>query len=749
MDAKRFLDEVGATITGRFHHDRSILSFEEYLQGFFEAPRQSARAVAQYLVDVFDHYGVETLPNPTGPVRRFRLFDTPFLDGTGRVAGQEPVAEALYRVVHNFARQGRVDRLILLHGPNGSAKSTLVSALMAALEDYSHLPQGAVYRFHWVFPNERRVKGSIGFGGEGPLAPPSEGYAHLEGDELEARIACEVRDHPLLLVPQEDRRRLLETECKPRQTSDGEGEFVLSDYLLRGSLCQKCQTIVRALMASYGGDWNRVMAHVQVERFYYSRRYLQGAVTVEPQISVDAAVRAQSLDRTPGSLPPALQTVNLLEPFGPLVNGNRGIIEYSDLLKRPLEAFKYLLGTSETAEVRMEHLVLQLDSVLIASTNESHLTAFKETPDFSSFKARMELVRVPYLRRFSEEREIYDRITDEAIGKHVAPHAVDVAARWAVLTRLKKPLPERYDEELRSLVDSLRPAEKLELYDTGRVPDRLSIGQAKELRGITGALYEEGLSYPNFEGREGASAREVSAVLMNAAHQLESVCLDVPSVIERIRELVKEKTLYPFLQQDIVDGYHDHEAFVDEVEGHWLDRVDDELREALGLVAEDQYRRAFERYVLHVSSWVKGERIENQVTGEYEPPDAAMMNEMEGVLLESDHDADDFRRGMIGNIGAFRLENPDETTLEYPRIFPDLFRRLRDHYHDERRTALRKVYENFVKFLEPDDREGLEPQERRQVETMVENLREQAGYCDHCARGAILALMRRRYVDDS
>ena len=107
---------------------------------------------------------------------------------------------------------------------------------------------------------------------------------------------------------------------------------------------------------------------MQVERFYLSRRYQVGAVTVEPQMSVDAAYHQVTADRTQANLPAgAAERWSLFEPHGPLVNANRGLIEYADLLKRPLEAFKYLLGFSETGEVPLEHFVLQLDEVLVAS----------------------------------------------------------------------------------------------------------------------------------------------------------------------------------------------------------------------------------------------------------------------------------------------------------------------------------------------------------------------------------------------
>src|SRR4029079_16869729 len=179
---------------------------------------------------------------------------------------------------------------------------------------------------------------------------------------------------------------------------------------------------------------------------------------VEPQMSVDATYQQVTADRTQANLPPALQNLVLFEPHGALVSANRGLIEYSDLLKRPLETYKYLLGASETAEVPLEHFILQLDEVLIAAPNEKHLAAFKELPDFASFKGRIELVRVPYLRRYQVEQQIYDaQITSTTVGKHVAPHATEVAAMWAVLPRLKKPIPDRYPPEVKEVVDGLTP----------------------------------------------------------------------------------------------------------------------------------------------------------------------------------------------------------------------------------------------------------------------------------------------------
>ena len=92
----------------------------------------------------------------------------------------------------------------------------------------------------------------------------------------------------------------------------------------RGELCHKCRKVYAALLAAANGDWLRVLRNVQVRRFYLSRRYLVGAVTVEPQMSADAAYHQISSDRSQANLPAALQNVVMFEPHGPLVNANRG-----------------------------------------------------------------------------------------------------------------------------------------------------------------------------------------------------------------------------------------------------------------------------------------------------------------------------------------------------------------------------------------------------------------------------------------
>jgi predicted Ser/Thr protein kinase len=752
MDARKWLSGVGTGVESAFVENRSILSFEEYLQAFLDAPRLHARSSAQYVRDMIDHFGSDDRETPVGKVRRWKLFDLPFEPEARalRVAGQEGVQAALYRALGTFVRCGRVNKVVLLHGPNGSAKSSIVAALLRGMEAYSRTNEGALYRTHWVFPSERKLRGGGGVGFETRTGETVDltSFAHVDGEGLDARLTCPMKDHPLLLVPKDERRRLLEEACRPTaREGASESDFVLSDYLLDGEPCHTCRQVNDALLAAYRGDWMKVLRHVQVERFYVSARYQQAAVTVEPQLSVDAGYRLVTADRSISALPPALHSLSLFEPNGPLVAGNRGIVEYSDLLKRPLETFKYLLGTSETGRVVLDQFLLHLDVVLVASANEKQLSAFKETPEFASFKGRLELVRVPYIRRVSVEREIYDRqITTVAVGKHVAPHVTDVAALWAVLTRLKRPIPDRYKGEVREIVEDLAPLEKLRLYDTGEAPDRLALAEAKVLRKHGRDLFHESDAYPSYEGRTGASAREIKTALFNAAQAAGARCLTPLAVLEELEAICRDKTVHDFLQQEIVDGYHDHEGFVRVAEAEYLDAIDEEVRDSMGLVSEMQYRELFERYVTIVSHWVKGEKVRNRVTGEYEAPDEDRMRELERIVMPPGEDRRAFRRGLISAVGAYRLDHPDAGEIDWVGIFPDAFRRLRDHYFDERKTQLRRGREDVLRYLS-DGRSSLDEKALKRVEGTLRTMRERYGYCEHCAQDAILFLMRRRYDD--
>ncbi len=739
--AKQTLDGIAKATKTTFDARRTILSFDEYLEDVTTFPRRHLRNAARYLMDVVEHFGVDDVKQTTGVVRRWRLFDQAFDDHRGRVAGQERVQASLVRVLENFVRSGRIDRLVLLHGPNGSAKTSIIQALTRAAEIYSQTDDGALYRFNWIFPTGSVQRGKLGFGGA--TSTHAGSYAHLEGSAVEARLPCELKDHPLFLLSREDRNGFIENLVAPMLEKERlHRDWALPEILKIGELSVKNRRIFDALLSTYHGDVHEVLRHVQVERFYLSRRYRVGVVAVEPQLSVDAWSRQVTADRSLAMLPPALQHVALYETGGALNDANRGILEFNDLLKRPLDAWKYLLVATEQAQASLDHVSLFLDVVMVASSNELHLDAFKQHPDWPSFKGRMELVTAPYLLRVSDEISIYsDQIPRALTGLHIAPHALEVAARFAVLTRLEPPDPAHYPEPVRSIVGGLTPVDKMALYDDGSVPERMSQKEKKDLRSIASDLLEEHINGDDYEGRHGASAREIRVVLLNAAQDRRYDHLSAIAVLEELRQLVKARTSYEWLRRETQRDYRDALGFVDDIEALLQKQLEEEVREAMGLVKAGSHIELFERYLRHVSAWTKGEKLPDPLSGKLVDPDPEVLRQVETVLAASSESAEDFRRGLIGQIGGYKLEHPDEN-VDYELLFGNYMRRLKEDFYSQRRKSVEKIETTFLKVLEGEIRD-IDTKDREQAERLRQNLHAK-GYNDSSARSVIAWLLKKR-----
>jgi serine protein kinase len=747
-DVRGLLVELGNAVRTDFTRNRRVMSFAEYLDLVVSEPTRQLRSATQYLVDCFDHYGSSTVSYPWGDIRRFHLFDAPWEGGEDKLFGQEPVQNAVYRVLRSFVQDGRPNKLILLHGPNGSAKSTFIRCVGRALEHYSRLDHGALYRFSWIFPSQRHTRGGIGFGGNADALPDShDSFAYLPDESIDARLGDELRDHPLLLIPADDRQRLIERLTRGLVDGQDEPGFAVSDYLRQGALSPKNRAIYEALLASYHGDYLQVLRHVRIERFEISHRYRTGWVTVEPQLSVAASERQVTADRTLGALPPSLASVSLHEYGGEIVGANRGMIEYDDLLKRPLEHYKYLLTTVERAALSMTNSTLFLDLVFIGSCNDIHLAAFREIPDFQSFKGRIELVRVPFILDVRHEEALYRERLREAAGKrHVAPHAAYAAALWAVLSRMRKPQIERFPSTLAEVIGKLSPLDKAELYSAGRLPRDLTPDRARELTSHIKDLWHESDTYPIYEGRVGASPREMQGVLLAAASGASASRYDYVSplaILDEIVELCKQASLYEFLRQDVQPGgYHDHKKLVEVARGRLFDRIDDEVRAAVGLVEESEYGRVFDRYISHVMHAIKKEKVRNPQTGRLDDPDEAMMKEVERTL-EITGRPDDFRQGLIAKIGAWSLDHRGQKPV-MAEIFGDMLRKLRDAYFEKHKKVIAKGIGDLVKLVTGNEA-SLAADARPRAEAALATLIDKYGYSRESARDLVGALASLRY----
>jgi serine protein kinase len=727
--SRAVIETAGDAVKERFESERRVLSFDEYLALVAEEPARHSRDASRYLLDAIEHYGEYPVERPWAKHTRYALFDLPFASSEGRrndrLVGQEELQHQVVEALGAFTREGRVNRLVLLHGPNGSAKSTFAACLSAGLEHYSTVPEGAVYRFSWVFPRSENG-GGIGFSSERVSLDGIESLAHLPEERIDAKLTSELREHPLLLIPQPERQALFGTL----------GMKSPPDILWSGDLSHKNRQIFDALLVAYRGDLSRVLSHVQIERYYLSRRHRVGTVTIGPEMAVDARERQLTADRSLGALPASLSATTLYETFGELADGNGGLIEYSDLLKRPLDAWKYLLIAIETGEVALQFSNLQLNSVLLASSNEMHLKAFQEHPEYHSFRGRLRLVRVAYLRDYNQEQGIYDAQIVPQVRGHVSPHATYVAALWAVLTRLRRAEAERFeDAELGKLAASLTSLEKADLYAMGAAPRRLGNDDTKVIEREIPAIYDEPSASMDYEGLYGASPREMRGILHAASADR---LLSPLSVLEELETFCRRDD-YAFLRREPDGDYYDPRAALDSVRERWLDLVDEELQSATGIIEEEQYLSLFDLYVTHVSHGLRNERVSNELTGESEEPDAKMMKRVETIL--GAEDTNRFRQDLLSQVATWALDHPG-SPVDYARLFPGYIEELAASYFREQKERIGAVAKDVLRHLGAGEGQISEPE---LALATLNTLKERDGYEDESLLEALSTLLGARY----
>lgn len=733
--ADQELTEIDRRLREAFEAERRVLSYSEYLDLVQSEPEKHARDASRYLLDMIRSFGTYSVDRPTGPVVRYRVFDQEFLGADGlreNLIGQEDVQGELVRSLHNFVQMGRTSRLLLLHGPNGSAKSTLAACLMRGLEHYSATDEGALYRISWVFPKKALGRGSIGFGGRTAESQVAS-YAHLGDDDIEARVSVEVRDHPLFLLPPAERQRMLSNWLTD--------EAQLPRYLTHGTLCHKSKRIFDALLLESGGSIEHVLKHVRVERYFISRRYRVGAVTLGPELSVDARERQVTADQNLGALPLSLRALSLFEVSGELVDALGGLLELSDLLKRPLDAFKYLQTVIETGEVALSSQTLLVNSTWLASANELHLAAFREHPEFESFRGRFELIPVPYLLDYRDEELVYDARVGKQMRIPVAPHAFALAARFAVLTRLKRPNPSTYEEEHRASAQDLSAWQKMDLYAGRPMPDQGSETPRGGRHTVppTKELAEEFRSSREYEGSFGASPREMTTLLFDAAQDPRFSYLSPFAVLDQIDRLCERIDDYSFLRLDPEGpGYHDTARARHDLRVWLLDQLEDELRQVSGIVDDQSYQELLSRYFEHVGAQAKGEKLRNSHTGALEDPDERRMGELERLLGASEP-KEEFRGRLMGRIAAWALEHPGLPLVESP-VFRALLSTLRSAVFAEKRGELGTIC-RALREKEP----VRDPAIQKAAEATLRGLMERFGYEEAAVRDSAAYLVSERF----
>jgi len=720
--------------------------FAEYLKLVAADPYRHTRTAYQLVRDMLLSFGVEEYEDNGETVKHFKLFDDPFNDGKNRIFGIERTVQKLVQVIEAGAKEEGKERIIVLHGPVGTAKTSIVDLISRGLEAYTSTPAGEVYTFAWRFGKDF---GSEGVGGLGFGARTSGDYAGINNPV--AVLPSQMHEHPLLLIPREERRELLTRLFDAAGISD---THIIPHKLLESELEFNSKQIYNYLIRKYEGNWLKVMDHVLVQRVQFSEGAGIGVAKVPPEGNAETASQPVSIDENFRFIANLINNISLVRYYGKYVHANRGVIQYSDIFKKPANYLQHLLGAVEEHRMDFGETGCDIDCVIAGTTNIHEYIAMRQDPVSRALRSRMRKIDVPYLRNFREEEKIYRRGLRQFKRKlKIAPHTTEMAARWAVMTRLEPTelhKDETLDEDTRKILGKVTPALKALIY-AGQFPPEFTAQERQKLSPrVRRMLFNEN----KYEGMAGASTRTLQDLFADLCEDETVDCITPFRVFDLLEALITQgaETL-DFLAREPDGEWFDFKGFISQLRHIYDGVLGEEIENSIVDVDATEMDVRVRNYLRHVSAFNKRERVRNTLTGKDEAPDENLMKQVEGAMGVKDADREQFRFKMLSRASSAAAEGKK---VDIAELYQDLYTALHRALFYEKRDAIKwpdvenvlekcRTKEQLDAMLESGAGSGAH-EAYRDVKTLVRNMMSSYGYPYECVRVCVLYFIRSLLV---
>lgn len=626
-----FVESLGAF--SRLHRaQRWEGTFAEFLKNVLpQSPAALARTSHQYIWDML-RWGGHACTEPGDAEKAKALFRRELFG----------IDEPLGRVVEYFKAAaagsdvGR--RLLLLLGPPSGGKSTLAILLKRGLEEYSRTDEGALYA----------IKGS-------PL-----------------------HESPLNLVPASLRAAF-------RDTYGVEVSGELSPWA-REFLERECE-----------GDYLRV----PVERVFISEASRVGIGTYAPHdpTTADIADLVGSVD-----LSKVAQVGDEGDPrawswSGAVYAASRGLLEMIEILKVKREFLYLLLTMTQEKNVKVSRFpLIYLDETILAHTNLAEFHKFLQERENEALLDRMVIIKVPYALSYKDEARIYRKLVSGAPAfrdVHLDPHVLQLAAVFAILTRLVK--PEREDLDL---------AKKLRIY-AGEAVEGVAESEAARLR----------TEAPD-EGLTGVSPRFVINAISNALTRGNTHSLTSMELLLALKDGIEHDARIDAKQKKL---WIDHLVSArKEFYNRW---VKEDVHRAMFASFESEAQQLLEKYLDEVEAALDHREVTDPITGETRPADERFLRSVEEKIRVSDSGKHSFRQEVVRKAMVAFKAGEKFTLSSHARMREA----IEQYLFEERRDVLRLV----TSSARPDD------EARRKISAVQERLVKEYGYDEHSAREAL------------
>lgn len=325
---------------------------------------------------------------------------------------------------------------------------------------------------------------------------------------------------------------------------------------------------------------------------------------------------------------------------GGLCLANRGLLEFVEMFKAPIKVLHPLLtATQEGNYNSTEGLsALPFEGIILAHSNESEWQSFRNNKNNEAFLDRINIVKVPYCLRVSEEIRIYQKLLDNSSlnQAHCAPGTLDMLAQFAVLTRLKEP-------QNSSIYSKMRVYNGETLKDTD--PKAKSYQEYKDFAGVD-------------EGMSGVSTRFAFKILSRVFNFDHTEVAANPVHLLYVLEKQIEQEQYP---QEVQEKYLN---FMKEyLSQRYVEFIGKEIQTAYLESYSEYGQNIFDRYISYADFWIQDQDYRDPDTGEIFDR-AALNSELEKIEKPAGiSNPKDFRNEVVNFVLRARANNQGKNPL--------------------------------------------------------------------------------------
>ncbi|MBT6177940.1 MAG: serine protein kinase, partial [Deltaproteobacteria bacterium] len=394
-----------------------------------------------------------------------------------------------------------------------------------------------------------------------------------------------------------------------------------------------CRFIMKMLMEHYDGDFNSVLKHIKVRRLILSEKDRVGIGTFQPkdEKNQDSTELTGDINYRKIAVYGSESDPRAFNFDGEFQVANRGIIEFIEMLKLDVAFLYDLLGASQEHKIKPKKFAqTDIDEVIIGHTNEAEYQKLVNNEFMEALRDRTVKIDIPYITRLSEEQKIYTKSfsKDRVRDIHIAPHTLEMAAMWAVATRLDKPTKQ-----------NLTLVQKLKLYN------------GKTLPGYTEDSVIELRKNSVDEGMKGISPRYIQDKISNCLVSDKAEGCINPFLL--LNELEAGLSSHSLVSKD--KHKEEYKEIIGHVKQEYEDIVKSEVQRAIS-ADEEALTKLCANYIDNVKAYTQKERVKNKYTGQFEEPDERLMRSIESKIDIAESRKDDFRREIMNYIGALAVE---------------------------------------------------------------------------------------------